>query len=540
MPIVYALFLIGLNACGNHSTTNKADQGKNTLVIGNGAGEVPTLDPGKWSDTTSLRVLHDLFEGLVFENQKDEVLPGIAKSWDISKDGKTYIFHLRDDAKWSNGKSVTAQDFVYAFKRNINPKTGAQQLDVFRPIVNANAIIAGKKSADTLAIKALNKNTLEIKLAYPYPYFIPSLLNPITYPLYRPAIEKWGNGWIQVGKMVSNGPYELKQWIPNGHILVSKNPHYWQKDKVKIQNVKFMPMTPQAEYSQFMANQIDMTYTVPTGISKEQLKAQFGDEFYNVPMLGTYFYWFNMQAKGVDKLEVRKALTMSVDRKLIVDKILKLGQTPLYGQVPPQIQEGAFKDLYKEVAGYAWVDWSTSKRIQVAKGMLKKAGYSQENPLKITISFNTQDGHKLVAEAISEMWKKAFGSLIEVTLLNEEWKVYLQTLQRGNYQVGRMGGIATLNTAGNFVESYLCHNAGNYGGYCNKKLDQYYLQSMHSLKAKEADYYMKKALEISMGDYVTLPIYSYTYSRLVKRYVGGYHPKENYMDDTYSKWFYFK
>ncbi len=257
-------------------------------------------------------------------------------------------------------------------------------------------------------------------------------------------------------------------------------------------------------------------------------------------MLGTYFYWFNMRKPGVNKLAVRKALTMAINRRLIVRHILKLGQKPLYGQVPPQIQGSAFLGLYRAMPSYHWVSLPLKKRYQLAKTMLQKAGYTKSKPLDIVISYNTSKGHQLIAEAVAEMWGKVFGPLVKVTLDNEEWKVYLQTLQKGNYQIGRMGGIATVNTAGNFLEGYLCHAQGNYGGYCNEKLDQAYQKSMHSPNQKIAVMYMKKALETAMRDYVTLPVYSYTYSRLVKKYVGGYTPKANYMDSMYSKWLYFR
>ena len=537
--VVLTLCAVLLVACHgrNHDVAAKV---RDTLVIGNGPGEVPTLDPGKWGDDQSERVLHDLFEGLLYENQKNEVLPGIAQSWDISKDGKTYIFHLSPNAKWSNGKPVTAGDFVYAFKRNIDPATGAQQLDVFHPILNAMAIISGKKKPDTLGIFAVDNNTLKIVLQYPYHSFLESLLNPIAYPLYKPVIKKWGDAWTKVGRMVSNGPYELSEWVPNGHILLTKNPSYWKKSEIKIKKIKFLPMTQQAEYSQFLADQIDMTSTVPVGAGKKKLSARFGHEFYNVPLLGVYFYWFNMKDPDVSKLAVRKALTITVNRALIVNDLLKLGQKPLYGQVPPTIQDSAFKGLYKHLLSYNWVNSSLDKRSRVAKAMLQQSGYSAHHPLRVTVSFNTSAGHKLIAEAIAEMWKKAFGPLIKISLNNEEWKVYLQSLQKGNYQIGRMGGIANLDTAGNFVISFLCDSPGNYGGYCNKKVDDYYYKSVRSINSKEADLYMRKALSILMNDYVTLPVYSYTYSQLVKQRVGGYHPEKNYMHSVYSKWLYFK
>ncbi|WP_235826819.1 peptide ABC transporter substrate-binding protein [Facilibium subflavum] len=535
------LGLIALMLFGCDNTQNKpVDNANKTLVIGNGAGQIPTLDPGKWSDNTSLRVIHDLFEGLVFETQQNKIIPGLAVTWAVSEDKKTYVFYLRKDAKWSNGKPVTAYDFEYAFKRNVDPKTGGQQVDVFRPIVNGNEIIAGKLPSSALGVKALNADTLEIKLAYPYPFFLESLLNPVTYPLYKPAIEKYGDAWTQVGKMISNGPYMLKEWVPNGHILVKENPYYWDKKAIHIKQVKYLPMSSQTEYSQFLAGQVDMTYTVPSGFSKVQFEKRFGSEFINVPMLGTYFYWFNMKKPGVNNVAVRQALTMVVDRNAIVQSILKLGQTPLYGQVPNDLQGGIYKGLYLKLPSYQWVKWPMNRRIDYAKSLLTKAGFSAEHPLILTISFNTQESHKMVAEAIAQMWIRAFGDLVKVTLNNQEWKVYLQDLQNGNYDIGRMGGIATINEASNFLESYLCGNVSNYGQFCNDKLDKFYYQGMASLTKKAYDENMEKALLVAMKAYVTLPIYDYTYSRFVSNRVGGYDPQKNYMDSVYSKWFYFK
>lgn len=539
-----------LAACGGSSdakagsnqkkeTNSVAPVGKDMLVVGN-LGEVPTLDPGKWNDNTSLRVLHDLFEGLVGENQADEVVPAVATSWDESKDGLTYTFYLRKDAKWSNGEPVTAEDFVYAFKRNIDPTVGAQQIDVFRPIANGEAIIDGKKPADSLGVMALDSHTLQIKLDYAYPFFIDTLTNPVTYPLYKPVLDRWGDGWAQPGHMVSNGAYELKSWIVNGSLLEQKNPHYWDAKRVKIDKVKFLPVNPQAEYSQFLSGQIDMTNTVPSGVTKAQFEQKFGREFYNIPMLGTYYYWFNIKKPGVDKVDVRKALTMVVDRKAIVNSITRLGQLPLYGIMPINIENGSYKDLYKQLPSYDWVDWSMDKRIDKAKKLLIKSGYSAEHPLDIKISFNTLEGHKMIAEAVAQMWQKAFGNLVAVTLYNEEWKVYLQSLRDGNFQVGRMGGIATLNAANNFLDGLTCNHPANYSRFCDKQFDRYYQDGMHAVSLSEYNKNMIVATKIAMNDYVQIPIYNYTYSRLVKNYVGGYHPEKNYMDDVYSKWLYFK
>ncbi|MFZ9035263.1 MAG: peptide ABC transporter substrate-binding protein [Francisellaceae bacterium] len=537
--ITVATIAVSLAACGNDkenkAQTKSVNTGKTTLVVSNGPGDVPTLVPGLVSDTSSLRIVNDLFEGLVAESQSNQPIPGLAKSWDVSKDGLVYTFHLRDHLMWSNGEPLKADDFVYSMKYEVDPKNGMNSAANYYSILNGKAIVDGKMPADSLGVSAPDDQTLVIRLEHPDAFFL--LGSAGSYlPVYRSAVEKWGNGWAQVGRMVNNGPYILKEWVPQGYVLLEKNPYYWNAKNVKIQKVKFVAADLQAEYNQFQAGQIDFTSGVPTGITKAQFQKRFGDDFYNVRMLGVYYYLFNLKQPGIDRLDVRKALTMVVNRKLITEQILRMGQTPAYSIVPDDMQEGLYKDFYKQVPGYEWVDWSMEKRISEARKLMAKAGYTADHPLRFTLSFNTAESHKQVAEAIMQMWRQAFGDAIEVNLNNEEWKVYLQNLQQKNYQVARMGGIAGINTPQTFLYDYTCGYVNNNTGFCSKQVDQYFFAGLASPDVATYNQNMEEAVKLVMEDYPVLPIYNYTYSRLVNDVVSGYHPQNNHLDHVYSKW----
>ena len=391
-----AVILAGLvlTSCSNSSDKDKSNsqtvpKTKDTLVISAGDG-IPTLDPDLSQDVVSARVINDLFEGLVSLDQSNKPVPGVAKSWDISKDGKVYTFHLRDNAKWSNGQPVTAEDFVYGLRREMDPATGAGNNTMYTVIKNGAKIVAGKAKPDTLGVKAINPHTLQITLENPTPYFLDILANSGAFPVYIPAVEKNPKGWAKPGTIVSNGAYELKSWIPNGHLTEVKNPYYWDAKNVKIDKVKFLPITnPSDSLNRYKAGQLDMTYTVPNGLSAAQYKQQFGSQFVNVTQLSDYYYWFNVKAKGVDAVKARKALTMVVDRQAIINSVLRMGQTPSYGILPSGIQGGIFDNLYKTTPGYEWVSEPMPQRIKEAKALLTSLGYSKQNPLQITIVYNT-------------------------------------------------------------------------------------------------------------------------------------------------------
>ena len=526
------------NDSKNNSQT--APKNKDTLVVSLKA-EPATLDPDISGDVISHRVINDLFEGLVSLDQSNNVVPGVAKSWDISKDGKVYTFHLRDNAKWSNGEPVTAEDFVYGLQREMNPSTGAGNNTMYTVIKNAKQIVAGKAKPDTLGVKAINPHTLQITLESPVPYLLDILANPGAFPVYIPAVEKDPKGWAKPGTIVSNGAYELKSWVPNGHLTEVKNPYYWDAKNVKIDKVKFLPITnPSDSLNRYKAGQLDMTYTLPGGLSAAQYKQQFGSQFVNETQLGVYFYAFNVKAKGVNHVKVRKALSMVVDRKAIVNSVLRMGQTPSYSIIPNGIQDGIFDNFYKKVPDYKWVNEPLSQRIKEAKALLTSLGYSNKNPLEITVNYNTAPSDQQIAEVIIQMWQNAFGDIVKVKIQNEEYKVWLKTLLSHTFQVSKDDWFGDYNQVSDFVNLYICGASSNDSQLCNLKVQQQYNLAMQSDSQSDFNNYMGQAIKYVMEQYPVIPLYNFAYFRLVKPYVGGYNPTNNHLNNVYSKWLYLK
>ena len=522
-------------------TAQQTPQKDQILTVGVGAA-VPTLDPGVLSDVSSMRVVNDLYEGLVMLNQKDEIIPGVAKSWDISADGKTYTFHLRHDAKWSNGDPVTAENFVYAFRRNLNPEVPNVFNTMFEAIVGAPDIINGKsKDFTTLGVKALDDYTLQISLSHPQPYFLQLMLLTSSYPLHEAEIKQYGQGWAQPGKMVTNGAYMLKEWIPNGHLLAVKNPYYWDKKDVAIETVKYLPIVDlSTEYAQFQSGNLDMTWDVPNGQNIEFYTNKYGDQLQHNTMLGNEYFWFNFKNPDFAKVDVRKALTIVVDRKALVESVTKKGETPSYSVLPDGVQGGLYKDIYKTMPTYSWVSQDMQARQQDAKALLQKGGYSAEHPLTFTVTYDTSPWKKQLVLAVVDMWQKAFGDLIKVSLENEEWKVFLKTMDNHQFDIGLLDWKADYNDASDWVELITCGSGNNYGQSCNQEVTENFRKAV-SQKDEQAEIpYMTKAIKAAMNDYIILPLYNYSYNHLMSKRIAGFTAQNDHMNMIQSKWLYFK
>ncbi len=542
--VCIALSLL-LLACGKEShqkekTVTALPVGKKALNVGLNAG-VPTLDPVFSSGTFSERVLSDLFEGLVSLDQNNVPVPGVAKSWDISNNHLVYTFYLRNNARWSNGEPVTAQDFVFSLRRAVTPRSTAVLGALLAGIKNASGILAGKKAADSLGVKAINDRTLRIVLAHPQPYFLFILANTIAFPVYPPLVKKYGKSWANPNHIVSNGAYKLKSWVINGNLSLVRNPDYWDAKHVNIDTVNFYPIvSPSDAYNQYLSGRLDMTFSLPQNTTIAYYKKHYGKQFVHVTQLANYFYWMNVKKPGLNKLGVRKALTMAVDRKAITSHVVKMGQTPLYSIVPSGMQHGIYADLYKKIPDYNWVAWPMEKRDAEARKLLAKAGYSRAHPLTVTIVYNTNPTHLRVVQAIAQMWDRAFHGAVKVELRNEEWKVYLQTLNKGTFDLARESWTGNYDMASDFVSLTVCDSANNHGQFCDKTLDHYYYAGISSKSIKGYNKNMKKAIEVSMKNYYVIPVFNRVYFRLVKSYIGGYHYSGNHLDQVYSRWFYFK
>ena len=498
---------------------------KQILRRGNGS-EVQTLDPHKAEGVPASNILRDLYEGLTIEDPDGKVIPGAAESWEISDDGTVYTFHMRKNGKWSNGDPVTAHDFVFGLRRSVDPATGSQYSQILAPILNTEAIIAGTKPVDSLGVAAVDDQTLQITLKAATPYLLGLLNHSTTYPVHQGNIKKHGGQFSRPGKLVGNGAYNLKEWVVQSHIVLERNPLYWDNDKTIIEKVSFLPIEDAStELKRYRAGELDITGTIPLG-QLNWVKKNLPGELHISPTLGTYYYGFNLtQAPFKDNLKLRQALSMAVDRDILTEKITKAGEIPAFGWVPPGVNDYTSQQL-------DYANLSKAERIKKAKQLYKEAGYSKGSPLVLEIRYNTSEGHKKVAIAISAMWKMNLG--IKTKLINEEWKVFLENRkQKKLTQAFRGGWIGDYNDAFTFAELMQSDHGINDSGYNNPDYDKLLEQAATESDMEKRRGIMEEAERMLLKDHAIMPLYFYVTKHLIKPYVEGYQP--NILDHTYSK-----
>ena len=530
-----------LSACSNHNDKNSA-VAKNKQVLNVGLdNDVTTLDPAIDNEPNTSRVSVDLFEGLVEYDQSNKIIPAVAQSWSVSDNGLVYTFHLRKNAKWSNGQPVTAGDFVFSLKRAVDPRTAAPNSSMLDIIKNGQAIASSKANPNTLGVKAINPTTLQITLEHPEPYFISVLTAHAASPVYPPIVKKYPRGWTQPGKIVTNGAYQVVQWVPNGHILLKRNSYYWDNKDTKIDQVDFFPIkSPSDQVNRYNAGGIDMTTSLPLGLTAQQYKKKYGKQFVNATQLAINYFNYNVTTKEFSNVKVRKALSMVVDRKAMINAILRMGQTPNYGIVADGVQQGLYDNIYKTTPGYKWVDQPMNQRIKEAQKLLQEAGYSAKNPLRVVINIPNHPIDQQTVQVVMQMWKNAFGDSIKVSIDAQEQKVHMQALEQGNFQITLTGWYADYNQATNYIDLFSCDSSNNYGHFCDQQVNQEYKAAAYAKTLQAFNQKIGQTIKTIMQQYPTIPLYNLTYSRLVKPYIGGYHPANNHLDIVRSKWLYFK
>ena len=508
-------------------------EAKQELVRGNGTEPI-TLDPNLGEGVPGSNINRDLFEGLVASNRDGEVVPAQAESWSVSKDNLVYTFKIRKNAKWSNGDTVTADDFVYAFKRIANPKVGAKYSWYLKilGIKNTAEILNGKRPLDSLGVKALNSKTLQITLSSPIPYFVIGLSHIVMAPVPKKVVEKYGQQWTKPQNIVVNGAYKLKEWVVNEKIVLIKNNYYYDRDNVKIEKVTFLPIPEQStELKRYKAGEIDMLLELPKNQFKNLMKTN-PKEVKVLGWLGTYYYYLNMKKKPFDDVRVRKALSYAVNREILASKILGTGEKPAYSFVPGI------------VAGYVppalkWEKWSQKKKNKEAKKLLNDAGFNKSNPLRFELLYNTSEQHKRNALAISSMWKKAFDGAVIVTLKNQEWKTYISEKRAGNYEVARAGWIGDYNEPSTMLDLLTIGHSSNNSFYENPEYDKVMNQARVTQDKKKRNKLYQKADAMISRDVPVIPLFQYSNARLLKPYVGGY-PTVNPLGTIMTKFLYIK
>ena len=521
--IIGVLMLATAAGCGggdtgfaNRLTPAIAADGTKTLRYGNQT-EPGTLDPHQASGVPAANVLRDLYEGLVITAADGQVVPGVAESWQISDDRRTYTFHLRSDARWSNGAPVTAGDFVYSLRRAVDPATASPYADIHKPIENAPAIIAGDKTPDTLGVTALDTHTLEIRLAKPTPYFLQTLTHPSSDPVYEPAVEQWRDSFTQPGHAVTNGAYTMAAWRVNERIRLKRNTHYWNNADTAIDQVEFYPIEDSnSELSRYQAGGLDWAVTVPPA-DTARIKRHIPDQYHAVPTIGIAYLGLNVRrAPFANNRKLRLALSMALDREIITDKILRGDQPTLYSAVPDSVRD------YSPVE-YDWQDWPDDKRQARARELYHEAGYSEEHPLHAEYLYPSGGVGKTLGLVAVAMWRDVLGA--NITPVNQEWKVYLQTARQGyDTQIFWGGWIGDYDDPNTFFSIFNSEAALNYTGYDSPAFDAAQEASSHTPNGVKRTALMHQAETQLLHDAPIIPVFVYTYHQLVKPYVTGYAP----------------
>ncbi|AIK14043.1 periplasmic oligopeptide-binding protein [Pectobacterium atrosepticum] len=499
---------------------------KQELIRNNGA-EVSSLDPHKIEGVPESNVSRDLLEGLVISDVNGKTSPGVAESWD-NKDFKVWTFHLRKDAKWSNGEPVTAQDFVYSWQRLADPKTASPYASYLQygHLLNIDDIIAGKKSPDTLGVKAIDDHTFEVTLSEAVPYFYKLPVYVAMSPINKTVVEKFGEKWTQPQNWVGNGAYKLKSWVVNEKMVLERNPQYWDNAHTVINQVTYLPIASEVtDVNRYRSGEIDMTYNnLPIELF-QKLKKEIPDEVKVNPYLCTYYYEVNNQKPPFNDVRVRNALRLGLSQDILTNKVKNQGDIPAYGFVPPYID--GLKASVPE-----WFTWSQTKRNEEAKKLLAEAGYTAEKPLTLSLLYNTSDLHKKMAIAAASIWKQNIG--VDVKLENQEWKTFLSPRHQGTYDVARAGWCADYNEPSTFLNSMLSDSSSNTSHYKSKEFDALVAKSLQVKTDEERAAVYQQAESQLDKDAVTIPVYYYANTRLVKPYVGGLTGKDP-QDNVYVK-----
>ncbi|MBD2779154.1 peptide ABC transporter substrate-binding protein [Xenorhabdus sp. 38] len=487
--------------------------------------EPASLDPIKSFGLTEAQILRDLFEGLVNQDARGQAIPGVAIDWKTT-DNKTWTFTLRQDARWSNGDSVTASDFVYSWQRLVKPNNASSfsWFAALAGIQNAQEIIDGKLPAESLGVEAVDPYTLKVTLNRPVPYF-PSLTSNFSlYPVNKQNIEKYGNDWTRVGNLVGNGAFMLTGRVVNEKIVLTPNPYYWDHKNTVLTKVTFMPINQESHATKrYLAGDLDITESFPKNMYQKLLKDLPGQVF-TPDQLGTYYYAFNTQRAPMNDIRVRQALALTIDRKLIAEKIVGTGEKPAWRFTPDVTAGFQLEQSQQEIM-------SQKERDEQARTLLKDAGFGPKNPLKISLLYNKLENNQRIAIAIGSEWKKKLG--VEVKLVNQEWKTYVDNRNTGNFDVVRASWTGDYNEPSSFLSLLTTTHSGNIAKFHNNDYDKLLKAASHEIDdaARNRDY--NRAEKMIAEQVPIVPIYQYTNGRLIKPWLKGY-PITNPEDVAYS------
>lgn len=523
IALTLVLFFVG---CSKSVVLND-----NELHLSVGAAP-QSLDPHVATGSPEFKIIDALSESLVSINVDTyEVEPAAALSWEESEDGLHYIFNLRSDARWSNGESVTAHDYVYAWRRALMPSIGWQYATDYYYIKNAEAYYKGDiTDFNQVGVHAVSDYILKFTLTRPSPLFLKNIAHENKAPILQKELETYGaiddpsNRWTDAGKYITNGPFRLVTWEINKTIVLEKNPYYWDAKNIKLEKIHYYPIESEAAAERtFRAGQINMDHGGRVPADKIAIyQKEHPDLIKTVNLYGTYFYIFNVTKPPFDDVRVRKALSMTIDREAIVNYITKAGEEIALRLSPP---DPSYTPQVKAI----------ETNLEAARKLLAEAGYPNGEGFPVTtVIYNTTDLHRKIAVTLQQMWKKELG--IDVELQNQEWKVFLVSRQQLSFSIARGGVLSSLADPEDFLISYMGNHGMNNTGWYNEAYDELLLQAQSEINKDKRFALLAQAENILLDELPIAPMFYYSMSYLIDDSVKGF--RANALDRINYKDFY--
>ena len=480
------------------------------LRIGNG-GEPETLDPHRYNLRLEETILNDLFLGLTTFDAHGNIVPGAAERWSVSDDGLVWTFELREDGKWSDGQPVTAGDFVYAFRRLLDPATAASLAHFMYPVRNAAAVNAGELPPTALGVRAGARRTLVVELEQPFPFFTERLIYPTGYPVPAHTVEDLGADWVKPGRMVSNGAFVLDDWQPHAHVTLRRNAHFHHADSVTLDGVRYLPTADSyAAFNRYRAGEIDAIGDFPSG-EMDWVRKNLADHLRLTPLVSIMYLVFNVTQPPFDDVRVREALGIAIDRELLTGRVMQSDEVPSVSLVPPMVPG------YRSAVA---VTGTRDARLERARDLLGDAGYGPDNPLNVTLRYISGDESKRVQVAIAAMWKDIG---VATTLHHTELKSHFADLRQGNFEVAQAGWFGENNPE--HYLNLLVSDTGdvNYGRFASAAFDALMDRAHAEADLGRRIALLREAETVGLAEHPVTPLYAVTIRALVDPRIGGWH-----------------
>jgi len=520
--------LLALAACspgGGGPAGDEVGAAAGPVLVRGGGPEPDSLDPQKVRGAEAAGIVRDLCEGLTTLAENAAVAPGVASDWSVSADGKVYTFKLRPEARWSNGDRVVAADFVAGLRRLVDPATASGYAQYADVITNTDDIVAGKKPPEALGVAAPDDSTVVVTLSAPAPYLPALLSHPSTCPVHRPTLAAHPDGFARPGVMISDGAFVLREWVPGSYVLATRNRHYWNDAATRLAAVKYLIISDEnAELARYRSGELHVTNVVPRG-QYDWIREQLAGDLHVSPQLDTYYYGFNLRrAPFRDQPKLRRALSLVIDREKLATLVLRVGELPAYGWVPPGV------DNYTPQS-FDYRGEPMASRVAEAQRLYREAGYSRARPLVFELAYNAGEVHTKLAIAVASMWKEALGA--EVHLSQVEFKTLLQNIDRGDVELFRSSWAGDYNDAYTFAQCLKSDFGLNLPRYQSAAYDALLTRAAAEVDQGRRRALLEEAERTMLADHPLMPLYFYVTKHLVKPQVLGWY--DNVMNVTYSK-----